>query len=839
MNSQTLSEPTGIWQWSQFAPEMMASMNEAAQTRWQSFNTEQQWDEAAQKYREALFATYGNITVVGKPQSPLPPNDIYVDVTLIDEMVGRLTYDTDELQESLPNHPNRHLSQAESFTPVEIVHNQEYQRFYISGRPGAGKTTMLCYLTTLAVQGDLEKIPVFISAKAWSMERVRLVDYIAQQFSLCELPNAKTFVEYLLNSGHLLFMLDGFDEADSTADLQRWMINQIEEFDRKYPRCKCLVTRRAATIEHTLPDFREVLLVDLNEAQIRELVYKWFQIEPEAYPADLENLFCNQFFASHNKRTRDYGSNPLMIILLCSTFVNTKNLPRRQVEAIASALTTVFRQWDPVKSNGHDEIYQNLPLRFKHGLFAHIAAPTFEVGEYIFQEDHLAELIEEYIHRLPPADRQGEVDGHMILHAIIHQHNILMRQDDGRFRFTHLTFHEYFTAQYISSNQGRNLNRLMTHLSDPRWREVFLMIVRLLDEADDFIAQFVKMLEDMAINDMVLSELLVWASFKAWKAQGASVPLLRAFYIGLALVRSLDRDMEEALEEALDQALDRFRSLDETLAVQFTHTLDQALHLTCDFDRARDLNLDRALDRALARTLARALDLNQTLDTTVNEALQRNFNRDRAIVFAQKLDRENARKRASELDLVQDWMCVQDLAERVSQRVGVEVGWFYAWQTADMFGAVDDYDLTNFREQINRFQSYIGDLLKLSEKINEAEIVSLLARVIVTMPRTNGSAQAWRKFAADLLQVLQTHFDLGQTVSIKGPQWNYFTDYFAGNQFLIQCLDLAIVANRDEIIERILQSPKGKSPKATSPQPKSALQDSGYPELPPGYRRMR
>jgi predicted NACHT family NTPase len=132
----------------------------------------------------------------------------------------------------------------------------------ILGKPGAGKTTFLKHLALQCIGGrfQAERIPVFITLKdfAEAAEQPNLLDYLIQLFVEYGIaPNTKirpgflesilnwnseevkhlldlTAVEYLLNKGRFLFLLDGLDEVRE-SDSHR-VLKQVQDFADQFYR---------------------------------------------------------------------------------------------------------------------------------------------------------------------------------------------------------------------------------------------------------------------------------------------------------------------------------------------------------------------------------------------------------------------------------------------------------------------------------------------------------------------------------------------------------------------------------------------------------------------------
>jgi hypothetical protein len=94
------------------------------------------------------------------------------------------------------------------------------------------------------------------------------------------------------------------------------------------------------------------------------------------------------------------------------------------------------------------------------------------------------------------------------------------------YSFSHLTLQEYLTAQYIADNNL--IEQLVTgHLSDPRWREVFLLVaglVRAKNGADDLLLLMEKEAQKY-INTPNLQGLLQWADEVTKDSEGDFKPV--------------------------------------------------------------------------------------------------------------------------------------------------------------------------------------------------------------------------------------------------------------------------------------------------------------------------
>jgi hypothetical protein len=393
---------------------------------------------------------------------------------------------------------------------------RETQRLFILGKPGAGKTTFLKHVTLKAIDGELDYIPIFIPLKSLSDSGKPLFDFIVTEFEPWGFPNPQEFAEKLLKEGKAILLCDGLDEVNKEKGGDRAIEEHIR-FSEIYKANKFVVTCRIAASEYQrFKDFLYVEMADFDKSQIKTFAYKWFTDNYQ-----IADKFLKEFNESRNKRLRELAKNPLLLTLLCIGFEETLSFPSRRSEIYEEATDALLRKWDASRGIKRDEIYQELSLGRKRQMFARIAYETFEKGEYLIEQKHLAEKIVSYLKNLPQTDHEEEIDGIAIIKAIESQHGIFVERAQGIYSFSHLTLQEYYTAKYIVSNIHKKEveDLIRNHFSDESWREVFLLTAEMLDDADEFFEIFLNMLDDFAGENKRLDRLLFRADEEAKKIQ--------------------------------------------------------------------------------------------------------------------------------------------------------------------------------------------------------------------------------------------------------------------------------------------------------------------------------
>jgi hypothetical protein len=119
---------------------------------------------------------------------------------------------------------------------------------------------------------------------------------------------------------------------------------------------------------------------------------------------------------------------------------------------------------------------------------------------------------------------------------------IEMPVDRSSVRFYHQLLQEYFTARFVVGNASKGtLKRLINnHLTDDRWREVFLLTASLLDDADIFFNQFNQAIDELISGDEVLVGMLRWIKRKGPLESPFDKPLVsRLILCGHILIKDL------------------------------------------------------------------------------------------------------------------------------------------------------------------------------------------------------------------------------------------------------------------------------------------------------------
>jgi predicted NACHT family NTPase len=582
--------------------------------------TELDLSKAATTYLENLDRRYGDIKILGMAE-PVKLRKIYVRVNILQKVQAQRRVDLEELEQFFDRERRSLRQTITTKDGIKVV--DELEKFVVLGKPGAGKSTFLKYVAIQHAVADnrLKKtrLPIFVTLKRLSDSQKSLLDFIVGEFDVCNFPDAKPFVEKILHTGGCVVLLDGLDEV--SAERETAIIREVQDFADKYHHNQFILSCRVAAYGAPFEKFTDVEMADFNDVQIREFINQWFGEQKEKAEACRKDL-------NAEPATKELASVPLLLTLLCIAFDASMRFPKNRAELYNDAIKALLQQWDASRSIKRAEIYKGLSLKHKETLLSRI-----EEGKYFLPQRTLEDHIARFIGNLPEVKPEDAApDSAVVLKMIEAQHGLFTERARNIYSFSHLTVQEYFTARYIVDNvaQGALTKLAENHLTDDRWREVFLLTAGLLPQADDLI-HAMKRRTDALLNREVrnwLDRLSKNTKLKVWLIEknllnnvflSSQSQLVKIFFV-IDLTRNtlpyigrlvLD-DFAHDLEYAHSRACERFR--------EWGYEIDLPLILLRLASDLRDLNRD--LDHGLhyARELAspKACELEVTFGLNID-----------------------------------------------------------------------------------------------------------------------------------------------------------------------------------------------------------------------------
>ena len=490
---------------------------------------------ASGEYGKRYFKRHGILKALGMREA-VPLESVYTAVQFLDEQEIRSFESVQNLEEAYRQANKRGFQQQDCTKQEGLKIANQKQYLMVLGQPGAGKSTFLRKMGLEALKGkkggfNHDCIPVFIELKTFRYRLIDIEKLIVEEFSICGFPRSEQFIAKALEQGKLLILLDGLDEVLTVYTNE--VISTIQNFVDRYDKNRFIVSCRTAAYRNNFQRFTDVKLADFDDTQIEQFIGNWFQSEVDQQAGTAQKcweLLQKPEYAA----AKELAHTPLLLTFLCLNYDRSQNFPNNRSVLYKEALRILLQEWAADKRIQKEEIYQGLNTELEESLLSEIAYTGFDTDKLFFSQREVVEEIKTFLAGNLNAPKH--LDGEAVLKAIEVQQGILVERAEDVYSFSHLTLQEYLTAQYIADNNL--IEQLVTgHLSDSRWREVFLLVsglVRSKNGADDLLLLMEKEAPKY-INTPKLQGLLQWADEVTKDSEGNYKPVgKRAAAIAIA-----------------------------------------------------------------------------------------------------------------------------------------------------------------------------------------------------------------------------------------------------------------------------------------------------------------
>ena len=530
--------------------------------------------------RQKILSLHGRMRLLSGEE--IGVDQLYVDVWLLNRSPRTFQRSPDKMLETFDLRNDRlGLGDRIKRNPGFEIANAD-TKLLILGKPGAGKTTFLKHLAVDWCKGQFqpELIAVFIELRGIRDRQWKLMDAIRQELGL----ETSEPAEALLKQGKLLVLMDGLDEVP-TNELRRKVQSQLQtKISDTHANNRWILTCRTQIIASIPDGFTSVEVADFRPEQVQQFVQNWFQAIGQSDTEVLQQWEDFDSTASQNPALKELTVTPVLLSLMCLVLHDEGDMPSQITDLYKRGIRLLLERWNDAKAIEDWEVgidaYRQLSVEQKEALLIEIAARKFENPKnfVLFEQAEIAAQITEFLHL---ANRK---EGVAVLKAMEAQHGLLIERADELWSFSHLTFQEHFTVQWLTQLSPA---QLAEKIAKPQWQQVVEQLVRSQQPADRLL-RLIKQSIDRSISDqLTLNQFLtkVLQQVDSTQTNNASAAF-RAFFFTLdhALNCVLDRALELSL--ALNRDVNCVYSLN--LALNLALKLDPSL----DFDRRLDLDLN-------------------------------------------------------------------------------------------------------------------------------------------------------------------------------------------------------------------------------------------------------
>jgi ABC-type dipeptide/oligopeptide/nickel transport system ATPase subunit len=460
------------WEIAQDAPEPLLSS--ADKPSEQLVKTSQLAEQIRRKHQDRIEHQCSTLRVLGTGY-PVRLDELYVTPHLL----GRSIFQT----ASQDTKPHR----LDAVMPLwQALESQSKLR--ILGKPGSGKTTLLKWIALQCSQGQFQPdlIPVLIKLESYvgsatEKNEFSLLQCIQQELLGSSVADHQA-IETLLSEGKFLLLLDELDEIPNQSNVGL-VFRELCRFCERYHKNRVVITSRLGSQDFELLPFTDFELAEFNSEQISLLASKWFSLferspHNSAESSSRVSELITQLYAPENQRLRELAGVPLFFNRICQVFQSRGQLFEHRSRIYEECLALWLGDWD--RKRGVQRSYsETLPFADQMYILGRIAIYTLERSCYCFEQSDLEHCIEASIREREPTGSPALRD-QIIAQAKLAflQQGVLLEQDCGIICFSQIAFQEHLAARHILSNPSleQSLVKLLSHLSEPDWREVFLLV---------------------------------------------------------------------------------------------------------------------------------------------------------------------------------------------------------------------------------------------------------------------------------------------------------------------------------------------------------------------------
>ena len=308
----------------------------------------------------------------------------------------------------------------------------------IEGSGGIGKSTLMKHLFLSELELK-DYIPIFIELKDFNEEEhLDLEKLLLKKLNQFHNKFQEEYLDYALQSGCFLFLLDGYDELYS--ENQKEFFKKLNDFCDKYPENHYILSSRPYSESEFIEFQRFTVLkaVPFNKEQAISLITK---IE---YPdEELKNKFIRDLESGLYDRHESFASNPLLLNIMLSTYNDYAEIPQKLHLFYYQAFDTMLSKHDATKSYRRKMLSDLSSDTFKE-CFAIFCFLTYQKAktEFTFPE------IEEIFKKFPPRIKNVLNIGDFI--DDLGNALCVLYREGNRYKFTHRSFQEYFVAYFLN-----------------------------------------------------------------------------------------------------------------------------------------------------------------------------------------------------------------------------------------------------------------------------------------------------------------------------------------------------------------------------------------------------
>ncbi len=365
----------------------------------------------------------------------------------------------------------------------------------ILGEPGGGKssllqTYMMERISDWAKAPADHPFPLYLRLSLWEQEKLRpgngkmtLPDYalmvIAEALDIPE-SDRESLLPWL-TQGQVYWLLDGVDEVRSDKP-RHALIEELNQLRAQWPSHHFAITTRPSGYFDRPPedrlaskDWPHVKLAELEPDQAKALLNKWAvlltRLHATAKPFyDPEELYEELGSQSGISRLRH---NPLLLTMIVQFYRDNFRLPRNRWEFYYHATQNLRMNWVRHRAGDPEQAGYIVDRSYYDALLPELAIHAARTKSTLQDSAQLKSILAQV---LAPRVKEGldlEQEIKTFFHDAIALIGVYVEKGLNQFGFLHLTFQEYFAAQWLLSHHKEAVMLIQAHWNSSHWKEIW------------------------------------------------------------------------------------------------------------------------------------------------------------------------------------------------------------------------------------------------------------------------------------------------------------------------------------------------------------------------------
>ncbi|MGG3756044.1 NACHT domain-containing protein [Bacillus anthracis] len=351
----------------------------------------------------------------------------------------------------------------------------KYKKIIIEDSAGMGKSTIMKKLFISCIEKN-EGIPIFIELRKLQ-EDMDIVNLVIDQLNSIHLEHDKQLVLEMINRGDFIFFLDGFDEIP--FDSKDKITHKLKEFMAKTNNNIFILTSRNDNVLFSFGQFKKFHINGLKIDESHKLIEKYDNV----LGLDLANSIIKQI----NKNIEldafndleEFLKVPFLVSLIYLTYKHKKDVPLKKDQFYRKVYDALFEEHDLSKDGYRRQKYSGLSIDQLHKLLRKLGFLCLRENRIEYNKDKLLSLIEESI----DSPYFENIKPHNVFKDLIY--NVPLIIEEGlTYRWTHKSFMEYFSAQFIYIDYGDKKKEILENIMKSKKVTTYLNMLDLYFDID-------------------------------------------------------------------------------------------------------------------------------------------------------------------------------------------------------------------------------------------------------------------------------------------------------------------------------------------------------------------